>query len=71
MKNEIEYRNCKIKSIYLYLNSNYFKKVKNILDLYEWNFINSKIMTFPNKSQFIVTYLQKKNSITKEKQRLS
>lgn len=71
MKNEIEYRNGKIKSIYLYLNSNYFKKVKNILDLYEWNFTNSKIMTFPNKSQFIVTYLQKKNSITKEKQRLS
>lgn len=63
MKNEIEYRNCKIKSIYLYLNSNYFKKVKNILDLYEWNFINSKIMTFPNKSQFIVTYLQKKSKI--------
>lgn len=63
MKNEIEYRNCKIKSIYLYLNSNYFKKVKNILDLYEWNFINSKIMTFPNKSQFIVTYLQKKSNV--------
>lgn len=63
MKNEIEYRNCKIKSIYLYLNSNYFKKVKNILDLYEWNFTNSKIMTFPNKSQFIVTYLQKKSKI--------
>lgn len=63
MKNEIEYRNGKIKSIYLYLNSNYFKKVKNILDLYEWNFTNSKIMTFPNKSQFIVTYLQKKSKI--------